>query len=131
MNVTHPYLLWRHLRRVMRPDVEEFWASALSPEKKLLRTECLFRGTVDACLVHPRDLFRFAFANNASSLIIAHNHPSQNLKPSKEDIQIHQKLLYAGALLQVPIVDHLIITQWGYTSFLEKNLMTMKYSLEV
>lgn len=126
MQITHPYLLWKHLRRVMKSDAEEFWASALSPDKGLIRTECLFRGTVDACMIHPRDLFRFALRNNASSLIVAHNHPSQNLQPSKEDLLIHRQLLKASLLLQIPIVDHLIITTNGYTSFLEKKLMDIE-----
>ena len=113
------------MRRVMKLDVEEFWAAALTPDKRLIRTECLFRGTVDACLIHPRDLFRFAIANNASALIVAHNHPSKNLEPSVEDIAVNRNLLLAAELLQIPLLDHLIITEEGYTSFLEKGLMTL------
>ncbi len=125
MHMTHPHKLWRHLRRVMKLDVEEFWAAALTPDKRLLRTECLFRGTVDACLIHPRDLFRFAITHNASALIVAHNHPSQNLEPSVEDIAVNRNLLLAAELLQIPLLDHLIITEDGYTSFLEKGLMNL------
>lgn len=124
MRITHPYLLWRHLRRVMNLEVEELWASALSADKRLLRSRCLFRGTVDTCFVHPRDIFRFAILENASSLIIAHNHPSGSLEPSKQDLLMHKKFQQGAKLLQVPLNDHLIITAEGYFSFLEKGLMS-------
>jgi DNA repair protein RadC len=123
MHIIHPYLFWKHLRRVMKPDCEEFWAAALTADKQLLRTVCLFRGTVDSCLIHPRDLFRFAVLENASALIIAHNHPSQNKEPSLEDIQVNKKLIQAAKIMQIPILDHLIITNEGYSSFLDKGLM--------
>jgi DNA repair protein RadC len=123
MQMNHPQCIYRHLRKVMRRDVEEFWAIALTPDKSLIRSACLFRGTVDACLIHPRDLFRFALLNNASALVIAHNHPSQNREPSKEDLRIHRKLALAAEMMQIPLLDHLIVTDSGYTSFLERKLI--------
>ncbi|MCB0411193.1 MAG: JAB domain-containing protein [Bdellovibrionales bacterium] len=123
MRITHPYLLWRHLRRVMNPEVEEFWASALNSHKELIRSACIFRGSVDCCFVHPRDVFRFALQNNASSMILAHNHPSQCAEPSPEDLKIHRNFLKAARVLQIPIIDHLIVTDTKYFSFCEKKLM--------
>src|SRR6185312_5767265 len=84
---------------------------------------CLFRGTVDGCFFHPRDVFRYAIVHNASALIVAHNHPSGSPRPSPEDIEITRQLEAAGELLQVPIVDHVIITRRGYFSFLEAGMM--------
>ena len=81
----------------------------------------LFRGTVDSCLIHPRDIFRFACVNNASSLLIAHNHPSQDCTPSDHDHSITKRLVKAGKLLQMPIVDHVILTDEDYYSFADNG----------
>lgn len=104
------------LKNLFSHDAEEFWALALGPSKTLLKRKMLFRGTVDECLVHPRDLFRFACSANASSLIIAHNHPSGDPQPSRQDLAITKKLIEAGHLLQIPILDHLIVIDGGYSS---------------
>jgi DNA repair protein RadC len=97
-------------------DAEELWALALSPRKKLIKSKMIFRGTVDACLVHPRDIFRFACKENASSLIVVHNHPSGDLTPSLEDLDFTRKLLAAGALMEIPVLDHLIVNQDEFIS---------------
>ena len=106
---------------LIRQDVEEFWALALGPTKNLLRSEMLFRGTVDTCLVHPRDVFRFACLNNASSIIVAHNHPSGELEPSEQDLLITRKLIRASKLFEIPVIDHLIITRGSFASFAMKG----------
>lgn len=117
MELTTAERAYRFLRPLIQTDVEEFWALALGPKKNLLRGRMLFRGTVDSCLVHPRDVFRFACMENASALIIAHNHPSRDLLPSHEDIRLTEQLIAAAGLFEVPIVDHLILTEEGFSSF--------------
>lgn len=97
-------------------DVEEFWALALGPKKNLIASRMIFRGTVDSCVVHPREIFRFAYQTNASSLLVAHNHPSGDLIPSMEDLRFTRQLVNAAALMEIPIVDHLILTETGYAS---------------
>lgn len=104
------------LSNLVSPDVEEFWALALGPRKELLESKMLFRGTVDSCPVHPRDVFRFACRLNASALLIAHNHPSGESIPSLEDLKITKQLIAASSLMEIPIVDHVIVTSRGYTS---------------
>jgi DNA repair protein RadC len=104
------------LVELKRADVEEFWALALGPSKSLISKKMLFRGTVDACLAHPRDVFRFACQVNASSIIVAHNHPSEDLRPSQEDIALTQRLIQAGEILEIPIIDHLIVTHRYFLS---------------
>jgi DNA repair protein RadC len=123
MKISSPQQAGSYLRRVMRSDVEEFWALAFDSDLNLLASECLFRGTVDACLFHPRDVFRFACKTNASSLIVAHNHPSQNPLPSEEDRSITQRLVRAAKIFSIPVSDHLIITEKEIFSFLEYGLM--------
>jgi DNA repair protein RadC len=104
------------LRDKVSVDVEEFWALALGPKKTLLASRMIFRGTVDSCLVHPRDIFRFACLENASSLLVAHNHPSGDLVPSQEDLRFTRQLLRAAEVMEIPIVDHLILTTSSYAS---------------
>lgn len=123
MKITCPEQAATYLRRVMRRDVEEFWVLAFDSDRNLLAAECLFRGTVDACFFHARDVFRFACKSNASSLLIAHNHPSQNPLPSDEDRTITNRIVKAAKIFSIPLVDHLIITDLEIFSFLEHGLM--------
>lgn len=122
MEITTALHAYTSLREIASVDTEEFWVLALGPKKNLIRCKMLFRGTVDSCLVHPRDIFRFAYTENASSLIVAHNHPSGDPQPSTEDILFTRRLVRASDLLQVPILDHLIITQDAYTSLARSGL---------
>lgn len=107
----------------MAQDVEEFWIAALNADKTVIAAQCLFRGTADFCPFHPRDVFRFACRHNASTLIVAHSHPSGSVAPSKEDYAITERLMAAADLLCVPVVDHLIIGGRRYFSFLERGLL--------
>ncbi len=104
------------IKDLVSTDVEEFWALALGPKKNVIASKMIFRGTVDSCLVHPRDIFRFACDTNASSLLVAHNHPSGDLIPSMEDLRFTRQLVNAAALMEIPIVDHLILTVSGFAS---------------
>lgn len=116
MEVTSAEAAYEVLKRNMTGDVEEFWALALGPNKALLGAKMIFRGTVDACLVHPRDIFRFACLENASSLLVAHNHPSGDPLPSVEDLRFTRQLVRAAAVMEIPVVDHLIVTNGGFSS---------------
>ncbi|MGE0764790.1 MAG: RadC family protein [Bdellovibrionales bacterium] len=108
---------FRQLQHLGRLEVEEFWVLALHANKRLIGMERIFRGTVDACPVFPRDVFRAACRWNASSLIIAHNHPSGDARPSAEDLAITQHLCAGGRLLGIPLVDHLVIAGAEFWSF--------------
>jgi DNA repair protein RadC len=110
-------LAYLTLKDLIASDVEELWALALGPTKTLLRSKMIFRGTVDACLVHPRDIFRFACLENASSLIVAHNHPSGDARPSEQDMIFTNQLIEAARILEIPVLDHLIVTRKGFSSF--------------
>jgi DNA repair protein RadC len=104
-------------KKQMSKDIEEFWALALNSRKELISCRMLFRGTVDCCMVHPRDVFRFGITENASTLLLGHNHPSGDCYPSMEDVQITENLYRLSLLLQIPILDHIVITQKDYYSF--------------
>jgi DNA repair protein RadC len=127
MRLTTPRQTVRYLSRhtpLATCAVEEFWAIALNADKQVLGSTCVFRGTVDWCLIHPRDVFRFALQHNASSLLVAHNHPSGRPQPSAEDIAVTRQLLLAAAILQIPVLDHVIIAGRRYFSFLESGALT-------
>jgi len=93
----------------------------LNARKQLITTKTISIGTLTANLIHPRELFKPALKYNAASVIIAHNHPSGDTKPSIEDKRITQKLIKAGKLLGIKLEDHIIITKNNFTSLKELN----------
>ncbi len=109
------------LQPLRRASAEEFWVLALSPSLRLIRAEMIFRGTVSSCLIHPREVFRFAIMNGASGIIVSHNHPSGELLASELDITTTQQLINAGKIIDIPVLDHLLITASGFASFLQKK----------
>ncbi|MDB2425912.1 JAB domain-containing protein [bacterium] len=115
----------RHLRGLLLSNVEEVWAIALGPNKRILGTGRIFKGTVNYCIFHPRDIFRFAILKNSSGLIIAHNHPSQDSRPSTSDIKITQKILKLSEMMEIELVDHIIITSFGYFSFADHKMLKL------
>lgn len=81
------------------------------------------RGTINTSLVHPREVFKRALLNNASNIMVAHNHPSGDPNPSKEDIQITERLKEAGNLLGINLLDHIIVGEDKYISLKEKGIL--------
>lgn len=104
-------------------EVEVFVVLALDGRGRVIHRADVTRGLVDSSLVHPREAFRAAIVAGASSIIIAHNHPSGDTTPSAEDRAVTKQLVAAGQLLDIPVADHLIIGASGYTSFVRAGLM--------
>jgi DNA repair protein RadC len=122
MALTSSKIAAQYFRRSMATsEVEELWIVALNPLCEVIKSSMLFRGTVDTCFVHPRDVFRFAILNNASSVIVGHNHPSGCCEPSRADEELTKKLKEIGILLQIPLADHVIVTSKKYFSFAESR----------
>lgn len=117
MRLHNPQKTARFLKRFVRLDVEEVWALALDSELKLLRAEMIFRGTVSHCQLHARELFRFAISENAVHLILVHTHPSGDHQPSPEDLVVTERLYQVSRLVGIPLVEHLIISKSGFSSF--------------
>lgn len=105
------------LQERMNSWQEEVWLASLNSQLQLIQLELLFRGTADHCPLHPRDVFRRLIQNNASFFIFSHNHPSGNARPSREDLRVTERLRKAGRLMEIPLVDHLIITGTEFYSF--------------
>ena len=103
------------------PDRESFVVIALNTKNEFNQIQITSIGTVNAALVHPREVFTGLMLCNASSFIAVHNHPSGNVKPSKEDINLTERLEASGALLGIQMLDHIIIGDDKYYSFKEEK----------
>jgi DNA repair protein RadC len=102
---------------------EVFKVVYLNSANVVLSVEDLFKGTVDQSAVYPREVIKRALELNASGLIFVHNHPSGDLKPSKEDLSLNRKLIDACRTVNLTPLDHLIISQSGYISFKNRLLI--------
>ena len=111
---------------IMQPIIgelihEEFWVLYLNNSNKVLAKSQISKGGITGTVVDKRLIFKIAFENNATSIILTHNHPSGKLEPSQADIEITKELKLAGKQLDVRVLDHIIITEHGYFSFADEN----------
>lgn len=109
---------------LLRDELKErFIVVCLSSANKIIRYETISVGNLNSSVVHSREIFKVAIQNNSASIILIHNHPSENPEPSNEDINITRKMVEAGKIMDIPIFDHIIIAGNNYTSFVEKRLI--------
>lgn len=101
---------------------EHFLTLHLNTKNRLLGMETITIGTLDSSLVHPREVFKGAIRQSSAALILAHNHPSGDPQPSKEDLHLTRRLKESGELLGIPILDHVIIGNQNYYSMKEEGL---------
>ncbi|RLD16472.1 hypothetical protein DRI50_01810 [candidate division KSB1 bacterium] len=102
---------------------ESFYVVLLDSKLQRIQDFRVTTGTLDASLVSPREVFSPAIRFMAKGIIVLHNHPSGNVRPSQADIDITRRLQQSGQILDIPVYDHLIITFNGYFSFKENGLM--------
>ncbi len=102
---------------------EVFRVVALDTKNRIIKDQTVSEGTLNASIVHPRDVFRVAVVNSAASLILLHNHPSGDPMPSQEDITITRRLAEVGKLMEIPVLDHLVIGGGTFVSLKEMNLL--------
>ena len=102
---------------------EHLAALYLNARNELVFKKHIFVGTLDANIAHPREIFEQALTNHASSVILVHNHPSGDPEPSKADLEITKRILEAGKILGIDVLDHIIITKTKAFSFKEKKLI--------
>lgn len=118
--VRYPADVYRHFHPRLRVERREhFLMLLLDGRQRFLREATVSQGTLTASLVHPREVFREALRESAASMILVHNHPSGDPTPSAEDLAITARLVEAGDLLGVPIVDHVIVAEGGFSSLRE------------
>lgn len=102
---------------------EEFWLLLLNRANEVIRPVQVSQGGVSGTVADPKIIFKLAIECLASAIILVHNHPSGNLKPSEADKDLTRRLASAGKLLEIPILDHLIFTDASYLSFSDEGLM--------
>lgn len=100
---------------------EYFYCLYLDQHKSLIDKKLLFKGTLNKSLIHPREIFKWAYLNSCAYIICVHNHPSSNVLPSSEDVDLTNSLEKIGILQGIPIIDHIIIGQDSYYSFYEND----------
>lgn len=121
IKITSPGSLLPELLKFANRKQEEFVVVTLNGSNEVIRTRSISKGLVNRTLVHPREIFRPAIKDNAAALIIAHNHPSGSIEPSKEDVELTTRIKAAGELIGIGVLDHIIISKKGYYSFLEEG----------
>jgi DNA repair protein RadC len=110
-------------QRLQDLPVEEFHVAILDSQHRLERDVTVTRGLLNSSLVHPREVFREAIAENAAAIILVHNHPSGDPTPSPDDRVTTEQLIQAGRVLDIPVQDHIIIGRGRYISFAEAGLL--------
>lgn len=114
--------------QILKPELldlnhEEFWLLLLKRNNEVIKKVQLSKGGVAGTVVDTKMIFKEAVESLASAVILSHNHPSGNLKPSQTDIQLTRKLKSAGQLMEIPILDHIIFTNHGYFSFADESML--------
>ena len=119
-------ILIKDLKAEERDDrmKEHFWGVYLDARNVINRIELVHLGTLNANLIHPRETFRPAIISSAASLIVLHNHPSDDVEPSEDDLSVTKRLEEAGKILGIELLDHIIINLKNkYFSFKAKGLI--------
>ena len=104
-------------------DKEHFWVIGLSQANKIKYIELVSLGILNASLVHPREVFRFAIMKAVAGIILVHNHPSGETNPSEQDIRITKQLSEAGKILGIKLYDHVILGEGPERSFANEGLI--------
>lgn len=102
---------------------EHFCILCLNTKNKIVGVHTISVGSLNASIVHPREVFKAAMLNNAAAIICLHNHPSGDPTPSREDVETTQRLKEAGSILGIKVLDHIIVGEDEYVSLTEKGLM--------
>lgn len=120
--LNNPEVIFQEMRYMFIDKKQElFYCLYLNEKQELIERKLLFMGTVNKSITHPREVFKEAYRLSASSIICMHNHPSNDLRPSKSDIEFTTSLVEIGKLQGIPVVDHIIVGDSSFYSFYEHN----------
>ena len=120
--ITSPADVLPEIRHIRDLNKEHFVAIFLNARNQVTKTDTISIGSLNASLVHPRELFAPAVGISAASVILAHNHPSGDVTPSKEDISLTKRMVQAGQIMGIEVVDHLIVASDKFLSMKEANV---------
>lgn len=126
LSITSSDLAYLHIKDKISKETEETWVTCLNSSKKIIKSQCIFKGSVDFCPIHPREVFKFVITNNASSFILFHSHPSNQIEPSKSDQRVTYEFYKASKILKIDFIDHIIVADSGYYSFFDNNSLNSK-----
>ncbi|MBC8413912.1 DNA repair protein RadC [bacterium] len=102
---------------------EKFFCVMLDTKNRVFKETIVSEGTLNASLVHPREVFRYAIKEAAAAVLFIHNHPSGDPDPSPDDINITKRLVEAGRIVGIDVLDHIIVADGAYVSLMEKGLV--------
>ncbi len=118
-----PEDVWKELKEIRDHKKEHFVIFFLDTRNQEIKREIISVGSLNANLVHPREVFEPAVKNLAGQVILAHNHPSGDPDPSEDDLELNKRLVEAGKILGIEVIDHIIVAKDKYLSFKEKGLI--------
>ncbi|MEN8253373.1 MAG: DNA repair protein RadC [Patescibacteria group bacterium] len=121
--INNPSDVTREIKDIRDKTQEYLIALYLDARHRLVNKETLAIGSLNSLVLEARDIFSHAFKIPCSEIILAHNHPSGDINPSENDIKFTQKILEAGELLGIQLIDHIIVTKENYLSMREENLI--------
>ena len=122
ISLTNPKSIYLYMKDIFYDKNQEyFYCLYFDSKQKLIDKKLLFIGTINKSIVHPREIFKYAYLLSSSTIICIHNHPSGDVTPSKDDITLTNALVEIGYLQNIPIIDHIIIGKDNYYSFNEHN----------
>lgn len=114
--------IYRHVHNKLAFQKQEhFYCICMSTKNEVIHEETIFVGSLNASIVHPREIYALAVKHHAASVAVAHNHPSGDPSPSREDLDITTRLKEAGMFLGIELLDHIVIAEGGYVSLKEKG----------
>jgi DNA repair protein RadC len=123
-NIKNPESVVKAIRSSIKDKAKEhFKLILLNPRNKIIGISTISIGTLNASLVHPREVFKDAIVHSAASVVLAHNHPSGDPEPSGDDLKITKKLVDSGKILGIEVLDHIIIGKERFKSFKEEGLI--------
>lgn len=118
--LNNPEAIWKETRYLFVGKKQElFYCLYLNEKQELIERKLLFMGTVNKSITHPREIFKEAYKNSASSIVCLHNHPSNDLCPSTADINFTKSLMEIGRIQGIPLIDHIIVGDDSFYSFYE------------
>lgn len=121
--ILSPQDIWHELKDIRDHKKEHFIVFYLDTRNQEVKREVISVGTLNANLVHPREVFEPAIKCSAAQIIVAHNHPSGNAEPSSEDVVVTKRLIEAGKILGIELLDHVVVAKDSHTSLKEKGMI--------
>jgi len=123
-DIKEPQSIVKAIRASIKDKAKEhFKLILLNARNKMLGISTISIGSLNASIVHPREVFKDAIVHSAYSVVLAHNHPSGDPEPSEDDLTITKRFIEAGKILGIEVIDHIIISKNGFFSFKEKGLI--------